>query len=311
MVISALRELGATKAHLQRYQALMAPKIRPMDAPECPIANDAQLLDWRGRRENYGGVFEYLSGQYQTLGLQPFLNHYLPMLAEGISGGAFHPLIRLGHAVHDRNDREVVAATAYWVWAYQALAYPSSDKPIAADPGDVLESLLNDQNWPEHPFEMPTITEAFEQVVNHPDYAALRFQITPDSLSFQRLNQLAIDLFWMHDDFTLLHGVTGMLAIGRVRRWLADERLLLEPMWRALVVAWLSTGLRWQPAEEPSSLPSLSLMQLRTLAAHGTRDHTVKLVAACLANFRKTERALYLHAAEREVLNDTQLQAMI
>jgi hypothetical protein len=311
MVVSALRELGATKSHIVRYNQMMAEKTKIVTEDSTHIVDDTDLINLFGAEENYSGIHAYLSQQQQGLGSRGIVNKYVPMLADGISGAAFHPIIRLGHAVHDFNDEEVVAALAYWVWAYQTLAWPEADDASQGDMANVIEHLLDDISWGAERIGRPTITEEFDVVTQQPSYQLMRFRLKPDSVSYEKLRNLAIQSLWMHDDFTLLHGVTGVQAVGRINLWLDDKQCLLEPMWKGLVVAWLSKGLRWKNAPLPALDPQLSIEKLRVLAAHATRDHTIKLVAACLEQYRVTQDKIYWHVAEREVKNDNQLKLLI
>jgi len=311
MVVSALKELDATKAHIAHYQALMAEKTKPVTEPLINIRHDDELLLWLGKGQNYAGLHHYFAKQQAELGSRHLVNRYVPTLADGVTGGALHPLIRLGHAVHDDRNDEIVAALAYWAWAYQALPYPQADDERNVDVSEVLPSLLDDVHWPTSRIDRPTITDEFAVLVVMPAYQQLRFNANSASLSFEKLRSLSATALWMHDDFTLLHGVTGLLAAERVTKWLDDKSLLLRPMWKAIVIAWLSKGLRWRSLPLIDGEPTLSLSQIKTLAAHGMRDHTVKLVAACLENYRKTQDKLYWWIAQREVMNDAQLKLML
>ena len=313
MVVSALKELGASKAHIERYQTMMAEKTQPVIEPAVTISDDNDLKSWFGKGENYAGLHQYFGEQQLRLSNRTLINRYVPMLADGVTGGALHPIIRLGHAVHDFNDGEIVAALAYWAWAYQVIPYPQSDSEVeTSEPLEkIVEHLLDGVEWPTERIDCPTITEEFAEVAAMQAYQQLRFYQPIAALSFEALQQLAISALWMHDDFTLLHGVTGMLAAERVTSWLDDKDVLLQPMWKALVVAWLSKGLRWRPMPNTQGEPNFSLPQIKTIAAHGTRDHTVKLVAACLENYQRTNNKLYWLVAEREVMNDAQLKPML
>lgn len=311
MVVSALREVGATRAHIDKYQAMMAEKAHPVSALAEEVADDAALMQLAGKRENYAGIHAYLTRQCLHHGHRTLVNTYVPQLADGLSAVAFHALIRLGHAVFDDDATEVVTALAYWVWANQALPFPEADTSPNGDPATIMAQLLDGTEWPEARFDTGLIYEEFDAVTQHPTYSSLRFRVAEQRLSYSALADLAIQLLWMHDDFTLLHGVTGVTAARRISTWLDDPDCLLQPMWKGLVIAFLSKGLRWLPTAEPSSKPSLSVMQIKTLAAHSMRDHTVKLVAACLENYRRSKNELFLHVAEREIRNDDQLKMML
>jgi hypothetical protein len=311
MVASALRELGATKSHVARYNEMMSAKTKVVKNEGISIFSDEELAAYIGKQSNFAGIHRYLTEQQVTLGSRVMVNRYVPMLAEGISGAAFHAVIRLGHAVHDFNDEEIVSALAYWVWAFQQLPYPQNDVERDVPIADVIQHLVDDIPWVESRIDRPTITEEFEVVTEDFRYQQMRFKVTKNQITLDKLQRLAIAAFWMHDDFTLLHGVTGVQAVSRISLWLDDASVLLAPMWKGLVVAWLSKGLRWKDAPLPVKKPTLSLAEIKNLAAQGTRDHTVKLVAACLDQYPSTQNELYWYAAEREIMNDAQLKSLV
>jgi hypothetical protein len=234
------------------------------------------------------------------------------MLADGVAGAALHPIIRLGHAVHDQNTQEVIAALAYWAWAYQALPWPAQPSASARDPETVLQNLRQNKSWPtEAELDRPTITEEFNNLVSLPMYQTLAMRLEAGVLSLPVLQQLAIRLFWMHDDFILLHGVTATQALGRIAPLLAQPEVLFEPIWKAIIIGWLVKDLHWQQAMPVTGEPTLSLVQIKTLAAHALNDHTIKLVAACLDGYKNTGDKHYWFAAQRRVLTDKQTAQMI
>ncbi|PTY36198.1 hypothetical protein BGP77_02475 [Saccharospirillum sp. MSK14-1] len=302
MVVSALNELGASELTVRRYQQHTQAKLQPITEPPTDISDDTVLQGWLGRQTNYSGLYRYFYQQTQRYPLDDLLNRYLPGLADGLTSRAFHPLIRLGHAVHDRNNEEVAAALAYWVWAYQPLPYPNEDQPANKTPAEVFPTLLDSVDWPDESIDGgPLISDDFLAVTRLLPYQQLRFQLRPQQLELGALSQLAIQAYWMHDNFTLLHGVTGSLAIARLSQWLERPAVLLEPYWKGLVIAWLSTGLRWQEQEWPNEPPRLSVEQLRQRATQTMNDHPIKLVAACLNFYQHSGEVLYLHCAERAV----------
>lgn len=302
MVVSALRELGASPQQLRRYQQRAETIIAPVTEPATDISDDTVLHGWLGRNLNYGGLYRYFNRQTQRLGIAATVNRYLPGLADGLTSRAFHPLIRLGHALHDQNTEEVAAALAYWTWAYQPLPFPAGDFPADRASHEVLPALLSNIDWPDHSIDAgPRISDDFLAVTQLPAYQQLHFRLASERLDQQQLKRIAIQAYWMHDDFTLLHGVTGSLAVERVSAVLEKPAVLLEPFWKGLVISWLSTGLRWQEVEWPTKAPSLSVTELRQGATQSSNDHTIKLVAACLSHYQGSENILYLHAAQRAV----------
>jgi len=306
MVDSALKELGALDDHILAYANKMSLRTVISDEPYTAVTGMEDVIHWLGKRENYNGLVNYIRELVAAQGVEFTVNELVPVLAAGVSGGAMHPIIRLGHAVHDESEDEVIAALAYWAWAYQELAWPNSRVSAHSSLADVIKHLLDGVIWPDSRFDCATIAAEFEAVVASPTYPGLVFRVTPELLSIDSLEQIALAALWMHDDFTLLHGVISLHAARRISVWLDEPIILLEPMWKALVIAWLSKGLRWNNSTLPYS-PKLSIDQIRAIARQGMRDHTVKLVAACLDMYQRTGEVMYLAVAEREVLGDETL----
>lgn len=312
MVLSALNELGASAEQQARYRQQMARKTQPLDEPATAIPDDTVLQGWLGRHDNYPGLYQYFYQQCQRLGVETVVRRYVPGLAEGLTSRAFHPLIRLGHAVHDHNEEEVAAALAYWAWAYQPLPFPEQDKPADRPPLEVLTTLLDGIDWPKKRLGGGgLISDEFVAVTRHRAYQQLRFRLSPAALDFDSLRSIVIHAYWMHDDFTLLHSVTGLLAAERISTMLNRTDALLEHFWKGVVLAWLSKGLRWKSIDWPRTQPERSLAELRYLAGNSSNDHTVKLVAACLDHYQRSLDVLFLHAAQRAVEKDPQLQSLL
>ncbi len=312
MVISALKELGASQAHINRYTSQYQSRVKPVSDQFSPIDNDQALVALLGKQENYRGIFELFRTRLQQLGARQLVNTYIPLLAEGVAGGALHPIIRLGHAIHDNDDSEIIAALSYWVWTYQSLPWPENTKPKNRNPVAVIQTLLEGVNWPtEEELNGPMITAELDNVVAVPAYQSLSFELEEDVLTLPLLQKLSITLFWMHDDFTLLHAVTGVHALSRVAKWLDNPEILFAPIWKTVIVSWLTKNLRWQESAAVDGEPRLSLREIKTLAANAVDAHTVKLVAAALDSYEQTGNKLFWFAAERRIFSDTQTSQMI
>jgi len=312
MVISALKALQASEKHINDYRTVNAGKMAVVTESEAFINSDSELKTWLGKKQNFIGVVNYITKQLEHSGKEALLNRYLPILAEGISAGAMHPVIRLGHAVQDDNSDEIVQALSYWVWAFQSLPWPKYGNLTTAMPAEVIKHLLVGVVWPTERIgkhlKLRLITEEFEAVVKTEAYQQMSiYPESADQISLEGLETLAANALWMHDDFTLLHGVTALQAM-RVICSVADVDSLILPMWRALAVAWLSKGFRWEQASPVERTLEFSLSEMINIARQGTNDHTVKLVAVCVAEFERTNQTIYQQLAERAILQDVSLE---
>src|SRR6185436_4564744 len=86
----------------------------------------------------------------------------LPELAPGITGAAFHGLIRTAMGVTSRHEGEIAAGLAYWAAHWQrlgvALGAPSEGKP-SADPLSLLERVHDDPRFAFDPKKVPGLID--------------------------------------------------------------------------------------------------------------------------------------------------------
>lgn len=127
MNLIALHRLGATDAQCERFIESYTPRLEPL------AADDTAITDWRdhrGAHAHNAAYRRFFAAQLATRGRAAVLAGYLPQLAPGVSGAAFHPLIRLAFALEADSDPEVAEALASWCMAYQELGpLTAGDQP--------------------------------------------------------------------------------------------------------------------------------------------------------------------------------------
>ena len=72
-------------------------------------------VEGRGRFDAFEELRWLVKLEIGQSGFEPIVEKYLPSLLPSLAAGAFHPLIRLGFAIHAKHDMEVASALAYWL----------------------------------------------------------------------------------------------------------------------------------------------------------------------------------------------------
>nr|WP_281168948.1 questin oxidase family protein [Saccharospirillum impatiens] len=300
MVVSALRQLQASGSVQAQYETRVQKKVQYAELDSKPLSQ-ADALALRGQKRRYAAIFTYFDTALSQQPVSQVLEHWVPILAPALSTAAYHPVIRLGHGLADDNRSEIAAGLAYWVWAYQRLPWPSTSENKQADLPGVLRHLLTGTDWPEQRLGGATFSESFLNVIQHPAYATLVFKPRRNQLSLADIEQAAIQLHWTYNNFALLHGVTGTQAVRRLGEHLSRPDVLLPFAWQALVVTWLSQGLRWREPETPMNNPDQGWDKIIQHACDSLDDHKIKLVACCNEYFQRTGNRLYWQVAATAV----------
>jgi hypothetical protein len=280
MTLIALERMGATPKRVQSYGIAY---LRKMElAPPPGDAIDA--ANWRERLGDESAYRDYLGffrREVGRLNARAALRAYLPELAPGLGGAAFHPMIRTAFGVIAEDSEEIAVGLAYW--ASRRLALPErEDMPAElpfASSDDPLQILKKTRTWP-----------------------GLDFQ--PDGDALDRLRQTAALLFLGANDFNSLHAVTGLHAARVLSDFATDRRAFAREVWRALLALYLSLDRPELPT--PAAAAELTAADLPDwnailpAAVANDDEHVIKLVFACLAESRSGGGRLYRYLAARK-----------
>ncbi len=315
MALQALHSLGADEAqmqaffdhYVQRFQGdHAAPAVQDLPDWQAGLGDVARMADLRASFE----------AQLAAQGVDEVLRRVLPVLLPGLSAAAFHGAIRLAHALQagegagaaqgSAHRAELAAALAYWASRWQRL--PSAGAALASEPplslaewSDRLQA--GSRGWRS---EAPLIFLRMSEASALPLYKALAPRLPPrQSLRecVADLAQLALGYYLSSANFTVLHMITGLRALRVLLPWLpqnlqqdpAVQTLLAE----AFVAAYLAGRVQLRP--QLASSPSAQALDWPTLiqaARRSTDDHAIKLVHACLEEWRVYGDDRYLRAAE-------------
>jgi hypothetical protein len=232
MLLHSLHVLGASDARLHAYAAMYRERLQP--ASDCAIAvNDWQ--NFRGRLDAYPALANYFARRLENEGRDVVLLDVVPVLLPGVAAGAFHGLIRSGHAIAANHNGELARGLAYWTARYQPLV-ETSQLELAS------ESLLSLESWLVSAYELarsaiPGQQRIMERMAAWAQTEA--FGVTAPRLgvndsTLQEIARLAAALYAHTGNFTVLHMLTSTHAMHVMRPHFTD--VLLATRWFAIAV---------------------------------------------------------------------------
>jgi hypothetical protein len=145
-------------------------------------------------------------------------------------------------------------------------------------------------------------------VANQDEFKDAASLLAVDEATPQRLADVALALYATTNDFTALHGVTGLEAISKVRPYVDDVERFDRASFQALAAAYLTIG---APAlwsndrlDEMVSSTTLTPTAVESRAALSDDEHVAKIVFTSKRLHSRTQNPLYRAVAERAVRND-------
>jgi hypothetical protein len=302
MALVAKAGLGADAVELVRFASLYSSKIQDLDEPSTRLTRDT----WHTAIGNYDAAADlrsYFVREVAERGPDEVLRSHLPALVPGVSGAAFHGVIRLAYAIEVASPSRIAAGLAYLAETGSSLRKLAPQEASSLDPVEILSNLSQSPNVPVPP-RRKNITEEMHAVAqsNLFDAAVSSLEVTEET--DERLNQAALHLYASTDDFTALHGVTGLEAISRLSPWIEDKSLLSRFAFQALTAAYLSIG-----APALWSRDQLDVFagsndrdpkEVAMVAAFNDDEHVSKLVYTSHRSWETTRDPLYLAVAARK-----------
>lgn len=302
MALVAKEGLGADADELTRFAKSYATKISSLQAPSVHL-DHSTWTSAIGSRDAAADLRSYFVERVAEEGPDDTLRTHLPALLPGISGAAFHGVIRLAYAIEVSSPSRIAAGLAYLAEVGSPLRALTPEEVRSQDPSEMLSELSRAANLPTRP-RLRNITEEMRAVAQSDlfDATVSSLEITGDTI--QRLAEAALHLYASTDDFTALHGVTGMEAISRLRPWIDDSVLLSRYAFQALVAAYLSIGAPplWSRdhLDEFADSNESDANAVASTAAFSDDEHVSKLVYTAHRSWEQTLDPLYLAVAARK-----------
>jgi hypothetical protein len=311
MALIAKAGLGASPEELRRFAKRYQRRLRAIGVADQELSR----ATWEraiGVTAAYPDLVRFFDEEVAVLGLDGALRTYLPRLVGGLSGAAFHGVIRLSYALDMASPDRVGAALAYFSANALPLGPLESGGDVSDDPGEVLGMLAASWDRANAP-EQKLISDEMRWVARQPVFSRPASSLAIRDDTPLRLADVALRLYASTDNFTALHGVTGLEALSRLRPYVADAVAFDRLSFQALAAAYMSIGAPplWSDdrLDEFASSTIIDHEHVLDRAARSDDEHVAKLVFTSHRLAGSGHRSLYQAVAERAVRNDTSLLA--
>jgi len=302
MALVALHALGASDDRLIEFADRYRSRLAPLTDDEGVGSFDAWLAA-RGRPGAYGPVRAYLGPLVEHDGTEAVVHRHLPHLVDGLSGAAFHGIIRLAYALESASPARVAAGLAYLTQVHQPLGERGRNTGDTDDPAVAL-ARLSDTAVAQDLAADGNIGERMRQVAAHPSFDGVVDWLVVTSDTPSLLTRAATALYAATDDFVALHGLTASHAISIVSPYVEDTAALSSWWFQALAAAYVTIGAprlgdpaapvgRW--LAHPSRWEDVA-----RAAAASDDEHVVKLVYSARELNGRSADPLLLAAAARQ-----------
>jgi hypothetical protein len=276
MSLIALHQLGASDSRLVEFHSAYVERLETKNEPSAPFTcnNWREALGQHRANSEYVAFFER---ELDRLGQHALLKTWLPTLFPGVSGGAFHPLIRLGYALEMEHDAEIVEALASWAMAFLDLGLPRP--PVPESPKAALKRLASNDFLRNFRPEGKNIFNRLAAIAARPefdDYGALEA-----GTSLNDVREAALQIYTgSNSNFTGLHIVTVAHAFRRVGEFLGSiQSEWVDHLWRGACAAYVSISMPELIATPPETRHTWDTIHAR---ARTNRDpHVIKFVYSC------------------------------
>jgi len=302
MVLIALDRFGASPAELEAHAQHYVRRLEPVLASEMvinPAKPGTHLGDWSA----FSAWRDFFRGALLREGIDRTFASHWPMLMPGIASAGFHALIRLAYGLEASHRSEIASALAYMASSFIRLLPGGIEMtPSAGSAALALEPMH--QAFAGRTIEANLIIEELQLVTDEPGFfPALR---TPSLASRQDRERMiadtarmAIRLYLAAPSFNSLHLVTGTHALSVVLPHL-PEQLHAETLlyfWVAFCAGYVAIGA--PQATDPQPAAGSDWKAITDAVRKSGKEHGIKLVYSCRAEYQKTKDPAYLVAAAK------------
>jgi hypothetical protein len=305
MAIVALHELGAPDARLSEFFERYRSRLEPVPERRDPVA-PARWADALGTRSRYADYLAFFQAEVARAGAAGAVRAYLPALMPGVAGSSFHPLIRLGYAVHARDAADVAVSLAYFADQFLHLGgAPAAVSSPAGGPLDLLRSIAETPALAHHAHANGAIFDQIRAVAAMPEFAAAAFSaLAAKDVTVPSLADAASALYAAAPDFASLHVVTSAHALRVLSPLLDDPAAASRLLLQAFGAVYVAMGTPAMNPEqdraraEASAPPSWEA--IAAAAAASNDEHVIKMVYTCREEAGAYRQPLYQSFAAKK-----------
>jgi hypothetical protein len=306
MALVAKAGLGASSEELARF----ADQYRRRLVLSSDASERLTRTTWMsavGTPHAYPDLVLYFDDEIESHGVTDTFRTHLEPLVGGVSGAAFHGVIRLAYALDAASPKRVGAGLAYLAANATFLAPLDDGVTISDDPQFLLEQLASTREWSTKP-RATLISDEFRWVANQDEFQTAAASLVVNGTTARRLADVALALYASTNNFTALHGVTGLEALSRLRPYVDDVERLDRASFQALAAAYLSIGAPplWSSGrlDDWSQSTKLAVSEIEERASLSDDEHVAKIVFTSMRLHDASGIPLYVAVAERAVKTD-------
>lgn len=310
MQLHAMHALGASAQRLDAFAAFYEQRLELRQGVTGP---DVPWRSLRGDIEAYDALAKLFAARIADEGRDAVLRDVLPALMPGAGGGAFHGLIRCGHAIPAQHDGELANGLAYWAAGWSPLLPYDETGPMPAPSLDLIE-------WAGHAHDLTTTADTEPPRINlrmkawatASQFEPLATALRVDERTLDTIARFAAVLYAQTGNFTVMHMLTSTHALLVLRPWLTDPvsatRWFGVSLFAAFRAARLtreqlaSAAQAFVSADPCACLPVRAWDELAAEAVASDDDHAAKIVYSSRALFEMFGDAVFHAAATRGAL---------
>jgi hypothetical protein len=302
MALVAKSGLGASSEELRRFATRYEVRLAPRNDVDTQLTS----ATWRsaiGQVGSFEVLCDYFMSAISDEGSDATLRGHLDALSPGISGAAFHGVIRLAYALESSSPSRIAAGLAYLAESAVPLGEPLTSHSSSESVIEVLAQLSSSHEFVGLP-SRGLISEEMADVATMDPFRNAVATCRLDANTIDDLRRAALILYATKGDFTSLHAVTGVEALTALRPYAQDVTGFDAACVQGVAAAYATVGA--PPFASPEQLSAFSASNHATVddiaavGANSDDEHVSKLVYTSLRLRSKTNDDLYLAVAARK-----------
>jgi hypothetical protein len=273
MALIALDRIGASSEQLQKFYDKYCSRLS-LQTSSATLITKNNWDSFLGQHIYNSEYRDYFLKEIETKGKKQTLFEYLPKLISGLSGGAFHPLIRLAYALEVENDWEIAESLASWCIAYQSLGEIKQTDNKESDLTLILEKISQDKINKSANISGPNIFVRMQQATMILNINQLVAQTEINQSSLKDIANISLKIYGdSDDDFTALHCVTTAHAARIILPFIENSESFLQYLWQGITAAYATIDSLEQPH---SKSEEFTWEQIFSKARTSLNDHVIK-----------------------------------
>ncbi len=298
MALIALAGMGASPARLQaffdRWEREYALRAAPVDI----VISRGEWSRYLGNPAAFGVLRVCFLDWITNVGPIAVVTEVLREVPFAPATQAFHGIIRLAYGIEVRHAGEIASGLASLISSHLPVDALINENRAAQSIDAGFDHVVRAMSGVD--LQGSSITSRLRAVATDERFASAVLAPPPDAPLLDTLAQAAIEAYWRHADFTILHMVTATRAARIVFDELPDTLVeqLLPRLWIALCAAYVTVGGR-KNGSAASPDTALDWIDVCKLAVDSNDDHVIKMAYTCLCEDRRRPSPLYLASAAR------------